>query len=144
MTFKRLIVLSLIQCVLLVLLKLVFFKLVGETEFFSEALYVLLTLVVVIACARRLGVINFLEAMFVAGLWFFLDIIFDLLITSNLASVSIFKSWHFWTGYLALLLGVFFFHKKRHVEIRKEHAAHKSHHHGHHDVHGQNKKNNHH
>lgn len=73
--------------------------------------------------ARRLGVINYLEAIYVDLLWLFLAIFTDWLITLKLLGLGLFESrWPRWS-YLFLAVGIFFFHQKRHVQIRKELAA---------------------
>jgi hypothetical protein len=93
-----------------------------------EYLYWLLIAIVTIALVRRLGYINYLEAMLVAGFWFFIGLIMDFILTSPILGEIIASRWEVWVGYAVMLLVTFFFHKKRHIQVRKEQAAHHGHH----------------
>jgi len=129
MTAKKFFLFLILQLLLLLGIKLLFFKAFGITDVFMEYAYWALIAVVVVAMARRLGVMNYLEAIFVAVTWFLANLFFDLIITGALLGYSMFTRWQLWVGYLIMMLSIFVFHKKRHVQIRKEQAAH---HHGHH------------
>jgi hypothetical protein len=109
--------------------KVLFFKILNLTGDSLEYIFWLVLAVTAVALVRRLGVINYLEAAFVAIMWFLSNLFFDLLITIQILGVGLLSKWQLWIGYIILMLAIFFFHKKRHVEIRKEQAAH---HHGHH------------
>ena len=91
-------------------------------------LYGFFSFVFAMACARRLGVINYLEAGFVAFTWVVGLFLADALILSPLYGPEVFGHKELWWGYALIALTIFFFHKKRHVQIRKEHAAHSAHH----------------
>ncbi len=73
-----------------------------------------------IAAVRRLGIINYLESVFAAICWWLFALIFDFLITSAFAGLGMFRDIHLWVGYLVMMLAIFLFHKKRHVQLRHE------------------------
>jgi len=122
MTIGKLFYLSFLQWLLLTIIKIAYFKDFLFTGGIANVLYWLFTAIVAIAIVRRLGVMNFLEAIFVLIFWFLMDLFLDLVITAIFTGISIFREWQLWFGYLILVLVVFAFHKKRHIQIRKEHA----------------------
>ncbi len=93
----------------------------GETGYY---IYFGLVFFLSLVLARRIGVITFLEAAFVAFFWFVVFLFLDLLITSAFLGTVIFKSWEFWIGHLVASGVVFLFHKKRYIETRKKMHAH--------------------
>ncbi len=130
MTLKKLFVYSVLQWVILALLKIWFFN----SQIFSnyglqELVFWAAVAAVAAAIVRRLGVLNFLEAFFLIIAWFLGDLLFDLLATSIYTGLSIFYNPAYWLGYAALAVAIIFFHKKRHIQVRKElHAKHYGHH----------------
>lgn len=81
------------------------------------------------AIVRRFGVLNYLEVFFIIIVWFLIDLFLDLVVTTSYTGYTIFSRADFWLVYLFLGLAVLFFHKKRHIQIRKElHASHSGHH----------------
>lgn len=131
MTFSKFFLILFLQAAVFIIIRLFFFNVTGFENWLYGFLYYALVFILSLAFARRLGVINYLEAIFVCIFWFFTNLFSDLLFTSNFLGTSMFTQRQLWLGYLAMLLAVFFFHKKRHVQIRKElHAKHHSH--GHH------------
>jgi len=75
--------------------------------------------VVSVAIIRRFGVINYLEALFLMVAWSIGDLFLDLAILSNFTGTSIFYKTEYWASFLVLNVGVFVFHKKRHLQVRK-------------------------
>lgn len=88
-----------------------------------QIFHYLLVFIFSIALIRRLGVINYLEAFSVMGLWFFLRILVDLIVTGPIVGYKMYASPSIWIDYLIFLLALFLFHKKRHVDIRKKLAS---------------------
>lgn len=120
MTIKKLLIFIFLQWLFLTLLKVLFFKYLNfSSANLQYSLYWLLTAVVAVALARRLGVINYLEAFFAVIVSFVVDIFTDLILTTLFTGFAIFAQWQFWVGYLAMALAVVIFHKKRHIAIRK-------------------------
>lgn len=129
MTIKKFFIFLLLQLLLLLAVKLVFFKIFSLSGGFIEYVYWAVLAIVGVALVRRLGVLNYLEAAFVAVVWFLFSLLFDFLVTRRFLGTGMFSLWQLWAGYLILMLAIFSFHKKRHVEIRKEQAKHRHEHH---------------
>ena len=124
MTFWRFIILSFLQWVLLVALKVWYFQNWFLSGTYSDAAYFVLVAGVVAAVVRRFGVINYLESFLIIGLWVVGDIFLDLFVTVNLAGVNLVGSWQYWVGAILVGVSVFLFHKKRHIQVRKEQHHH--------------------
>jgi len=118
-----------LQCVAFLFLKV--WLLNGEV-FGSAALqagvYYFIIAVVTIALFRRFGIITYIESVFALIFYTLGTLFFDLVITTNYTGMSLFSNLTYWWGFLAMILAAMFFHKKRHVYLRKELHAH---HHGH-------------
>ncbi len=127
MTIKKFFIVFLLQFLAFSALKVVFYRSFDYTSIFWEFLYWAATVIITVVLVRRLGVINFLEAMFVAGFWLVFDFLLDFFITWPLSGTMIYATLALWAGYLFMVLFVFFLHQKRHIHIRKEQAA--RHHH---------------
>jgi hypothetical protein len=56
-------------------------------------------------------------------IWLFFSMILDLLILYSIDGPDIYRHIWLWGSYLVVALCVFFFHKKRHVEIRRVQKA---------------------
>jgi hypothetical protein len=99
----------------------------------QQAAFWVLSAIIAIALVRRLGIISYLEAMFVMAVWSLSGMLIDLLITSAAAGLGIFYQTAYWFGFVAMDAAIFVFHKKRHLHVR--HLLHeKAHGHAHHDV----------
>lgn len=77
-------------------------------------------LITVVIGVRHLGSITFLEAFLTAGIWLMFRALLDLFITAQFLGLSMYSGSQVWFSYLTLVVGVVVFHKKRHVQIRKE------------------------
>lgn len=128
MTFRRFFGLALVLWLLLAILKAVFLNVLNLDSFAWSVVYGFLVFIISMACARRLGVINYLEAMMVCVVWLIMLFLLDYFVLRLIVGLQVFARGMFWISYLVMLFAVFFFHKKRHVEIRRELAAH---HHAH-------------
>lgn len=128
MTFGKFFGLGFVLAVILSALKIFYVQIFNDQSQAVQYAFWLVVILVTIACVRRLGVINYLEAFLVCGFWFIGVLFFDFLITSQILDFSIFARLDIWIGHAIMLLSIFLFHKKRHVKIRKEHAAHGAHH----------------
>lgn len=124
MTFGKFFGFAFLLWLFLAAVKVFFVKMLGLDGGFTEYAYWFFIAIFSIALSRRLGHINFLEAMLVAGFWFLISLVLDFLVTSPLAGSLILSRWQVWVGYLVMALSIFFFHKKRHVHVREQQAAH--------------------
>jgi hypothetical protein len=75
------------------------------------------------AFTRRLGILNYVESIFVAALWTIGSLVLDYLIVVTLVGPDVYRHLLLWISYLIIILVVFLFHKKRHVEIRRQKAV---------------------
>ena len=125
MTFKNFFILTFVQWLLFLLLKLAYLKwgIFGDS-WISDLLYFLSLAVVAAAVCRRFGVINYLEALFLMIFWFILNGVLDLLVTAFMVGIKMFLSWQLWVGYFIIMFVILTFHKKRHVVIRHEQKHH--------------------
>ena len=120
MTASKFFVYSFLQWVLLTLVKVAYFNghlISGEPGIYF---YFALTAIVTTAMVRRLGILNLLEALLIAILWFFGDLLSDAIITVYFTGSQIFSIRALWFGYLIMIIFIFVFHKKRHIHVRKE------------------------
>ena len=129
MTLTRFVLLTFFQWFFFLILRLGYFKFAWFAGLGAVGDYVYFLLIAAIAAAlvRRLGVINFLEAIMVLVLWFVLDALLDLLVTAFALGLGMFARWQLWAGYFFMMFAIFFFHKKRHIHVRHE-QAHSGHH----------------
>jgi hypothetical protein len=118
MTPGKFFIFSLLGVGLSLLVKLVFLTTLNIDNYYVVYLMWGLVGVITIACCRRLGVISYLEAVFVLGAWLIFEAFFDLLIISTITGPSVYGHLHLWISYLVMAVCVFLFHKKRHVEVR--------------------------
>jgi hypothetical protein len=124
MTFKKFVFYGLLLWLLLAVTKYIFISYFDTESFLIESSFGFFVVIFSMAMSRRLGVINFLEAMLVAFVWFVMAILLDFLILTHFIDFAFFSKWFIWLSYLLSILAIFFFHKKRHIEIRKEQAHH--------------------
>lgn len=120
MEFSKLFGFGAFLVVVLTVLKVIAFQLFDLKLLAISLLFGLLVFVLTVASTRRLGVINYLEAMLAAGLWFIMILLTDLLVTGPLAGYGIFKTLLLWLSYLLGIITVLLFHKKRHIDIRRK------------------------
>ncbi|MBI5530180.1 MAG: hypothetical protein HY918_01635 [Candidatus Doudnabacteria bacterium] len=130
MTIRKFLLFGFLQWLILTAVKLWFFNhQIFSNSGWQEIAYWVLTAAVVAALSRRFGVLNYLEAFFLATVWSLGDALMDLLITSIYTGLGIFYTRAYWFGFLFLALGIILFHKKRHIHVRHElHAKHHGHH----------------
>lgn len=127
MTFKKILIITFLEWLVLAVIKIVYFQ---DTVFFgdwSRYVYWGAILIATTFLVRRLGVLNFLEAGSIAVFWFLAFLFLDFILVSGYLGTEIFAQGVFWVGYLVMMFAVFFFHHKRHIQIRKQHQAHGHH-----------------
>ncbi len=128
MTFGKFFGLGFLLAILLAALKIFYIQIFNDQSQFIQFGFWFFIILITIACVRRVGVINFLESFLICGFWFVIALFFDFMITSQIAGFDMFKRLDIWLGYVIMVLSIFLFHKKRHIQIRREHAAHGGHH----------------
>lgn len=124
MSFSKFFLFGILLWLLLSLLKGLFLQALNLQVWPLQVLFIFATIIISMACARRLGVINYLEAGLVAFLWTAGVLIVDLMLLYAVLKLPVFSGITQWLSYGAVATGIFFFHKKRHVHIRHEQHAH--------------------
>lgn len=126
MTPKKFFLLFFAQWLILALLKAWFFNSqIFANPGFQQTVYWILTAVITAALVRRFGHISFLEAFIVAVVWTLGNLLLDLILLSPYTGLSIFSAAEYWWGFLIMAAAIMVFHKKRHIQIRREmHAKH--------------------
>ncbi|MCC7356810.1 MAG: hypothetical protein IT410_04350 [Candidatus Doudnabacteria bacterium] len=76
-------------------------------------------MVFTVASVRRVGIINYLESVVVIIFWLSFGLIFDIFAIGLGYGLEPYTHITFWLMYPLLLLTIFLFHKKRHVDIRR-------------------------
>lgn len=83
----------------------------------------LMQCVVATLLVRTLGYITYLESWVVMTVWLVLLLFCSLLLTLIFSNFSSLMSLEYWVFVIGFLLATGFFHKKKHVEIRKKLAS---------------------
>jgi hypothetical protein len=118
MTPGKFLLLTTIAVVLTTLAKLFFIRALNIDNVYIVYLFWLVIALISIACSRRLGVISYIEATLVLALWLILTLFLDLLITAAVAGIDIYRHPYLWVSHGVMVITIFLFHKKRHVEVR--------------------------
>lgn len=125
MTYSKLLGYGLLLAAFLVFLKTLFFgSFAWNGALGLHLFYWILVVVVTTALVRRLGVITLLEAVLVLVVWLFLELLGDALFAGPIAGYSVFTDPSMLFGYALLPISIILFHKKRHVQRRKDSSAH--------------------
>lgn len=121
MTYAKLVGYGLLLGLGLTCVKAVFFTLaVWETAFASHVVLWVLVVLAAIAAVQQLGYITVLEALVVLVVWLIFHLIFDLLIAGPLAGYAIFIDPGMAVAYVLFASSIIFFHRKKHVQRRKQ------------------------
>ena len=126
MTPKKFLFITLLQFILLGLVKAWFFKYqIFANEGFQEIVFYVLTGIIAAALVRRFGPITFLEVFFLLIVWTGLDLLLDLVLVSPFTGLAMFGILEYWWGLFVMDAVMVIFHKKRHIHIRRQlHAKH--------------------
>lgn len=121
MTFKSFFIAAFVQWLLMAFLKVWFFN----HQIFSdpgvqEVAFWLISAVIYAAIVRRMGIMNFFEAIFIAIAWVLGNLLLDLMLVSAYTGLQIFHSHQYWGGYVVMAAAIMLFHKKRHIQVRHE------------------------
>ena len=128
MTFKRLFGLSFLLWLMVAAVDFMAFKYLSLDLVVVKLALAVLVIVLATAVARRLGVLNYFEAMLFAIFWLIISFFLDLLIMPTILGFNFFTRWEVWASFGLVMFSAVAFHKKRHVQIRREMAAKHSHH----------------
>ncbi len=124
MNTKNFLLIAFLQWVFFTALKICYFNYDIFTNGGVEAIaFWTATAIVAAAMVRRLGVINYMEAVFVMIVWSVGDAFSDLLITSLITGLDIFSDVSYWASLGVMNVVIFLVHKKRHIQVRHEFHA---------------------
>jgi len=123
MTAGKLVIFTIIAIVLTTLVKVFFITTLNMGNAYVVYFMWFLIAAITVGCCRRLGVINYLEAILTLIVWLAVALVVDLVVTATIAGIGIYQHVYLWIGYAVMVLCVFLFHKKRHVEVRRLQAA---------------------
>jgi hypothetical protein len=71
------------------------------------------------AAVRRIGVITYFECFLLMFIWLMFGFLIDVVVTANLVTDSIYTNINWYGSHVVILLSIFLFHKKLHIETRK-------------------------
>lgn len=119
MNIKSLLVGTIVGQIFFVITKVIFINYLNFDNTIIFWLFFVLLTVETIAIVRRMGILNLFESIFLAAIWLIVSLLTDLVVTANLIGYDIYKHIYFWATYLVIILALFIFHKKAHIEARK-------------------------
>lgn len=119
MTSGKLIGYGIALSLILTTLKLIFYRFLNTESIIILLVVYLLLMVLTIASVRRVGIINYLESIVVIVFWLGFGLIFDIFAIGLGYGLEPYTHITFWLMYPLLVLTIFLFHKKRHVDIRR-------------------------
>lgn len=120
MTFTKLFGFGLVLSLLLVAVKVFLYRTFNwEDVVIPHYFFWGMSFIASIVTIRMLGDISYLEAIMVSGVWLFMWLILDVIISARLLGYEIFLDPFFLINYLVVTLGMFLFHKKMHVAVRR-------------------------
>lgn len=119
MTIARMLLGVISSQILFVITKVVFINILNiDSALIRYGMWVAIALIA-IAVVRRMGVLNYLENIFLIIVWLITSLIVDYVITTSIVGREVYHTWYFWLAYGVMIIAMFIFHKKSHVEIRK-------------------------
>lgn len=122
MSITSLVVGTIVSQILFIITKIVFINYLNlDSSIVFWLLFIFLT-VETIAVVRRMGVLNLFESLFVSVIWLIISLLVDIVITTTFTGRDVYSHLYFWATYLLIILAVMVFHKKVHVQARKERA----------------------
>jgi hypothetical protein len=119
MTIASLLLGTIISQILFVLTKVFFIGSLNMDNLVVVVLFYTALVLETIVVVRRMGVLNYIEAFFLAFVWLFTLLIVDFIVTSNWIGRDIYTTLNYWLTYLVIILALLIFHKKLHVQVRK-------------------------
>lgn len=119
MTVASLLLGTIISQILFILTKVFFMGSMNLESWVVVLIFYIALALETIAVVRRMGVLNYIESLFLVGVWVITTLIADFLITANWVGRDIYGSWQYWFTHVVIILALLIFHKKLHVEVRK-------------------------
>ncbi len=118
MTIASLLIGTFASQVIFVLLKVFFINSLDLDNWVVMTVFFLALIITTIAVIRRMGILNYIESIFLVVVWFITTLIVDVAITAQIVGYDIYKTWYYWLTFVAIILAMMIFHKKLHVQVR--------------------------
>ncbi len=106
--------------ILFVFAKLFFINYLNIDSIVAQIGLWIVLMLIAIAVVRRMGVLNYLESILIVILWTVIGLFVDFVVTTAMTGRDVYKTWYFWISYILIIVAVMIFHKKVHVETRKQ------------------------
>ena len=119
MTTGRFLIYGSLAVLLITAVKLFFILALNIDSIYIVYIFWVVIALVTIACSRRVGVISYLEAVFTGVVWLAALLVVDAIFVATIVGLDMYHHLYLWISYLLIIVCIFLFHKKRHVEIRK-------------------------
>lgn len=119
MTIASLLIGTFTSQVILVLLKVFFFRSLDLGNNLVIALFYFAFVIVTIAIVRRLGILNYIESIFLSAVWLITSLLVDVVITATVVGYDMYQTWTYWLSLLVMIIVIISLHKKQHVQVRK-------------------------
>lgn len=119
MTSGKIFVYGLLYACGIAILKLFSYNVLNIESVFIIIFIYLFILLGGIAMVRRIGIINYLESIIIIIVWLIFSLILDVFTFGFSYNLDVYTKPSFYGTYLIIITAVFFFHKKRHIDIRK-------------------------
>ena len=119
MTIARLLGITTIGILMLSVIKAAAVMFLNLDNIYIVYFWWLIIILATTAWCRRLGILNFFEAILVIVIWLFSSLFVDLIVLSLTVGQGIYRQWELWLTYPIMVIAIFLFHKKRHIDIRR-------------------------
>ncbi len=119
MTIASLLIGTFASQVIFVLLKVFFINSLDLDNWVVMTAFFIALIITTIAVIRRMGILNYIESIFLVVVWLITTLIVDVAITVQVVGYDIYKTWYYWLTFVAIILAMMIFHKKLHVQVRQ-------------------------
>lgn len=122
MTIGSFLIGTIVSQILFAILKIVFIGSLNLESWVVTTAFFIALAIVAIATVRRMGILNYIETIFLLGIWILVSLIVDYVVVVSFTSLDIYKTWTYWLTYIVMILAVMLFHKAFHVQVRNANA----------------------
>lgn len=123
MTIASLLLGTLVSQILFIATKVIFIHYLNLDNWLVYIAFYVALAIETIAVSRRMGTLNYIESFFLAFVWLFTLLIADFIVTATLIGRDMYTTTAYWLSYAVIIGALLVFHKKMHIEVRKENAS---------------------
>lgn len=117
MTIAGLVLSTILTVGLFGVFKFILFGLLAQTSIAIAVVFWIILVAITTAIVRRLGTLNYAEAILLAVVWLLFSVIFDAVLTTRLVGGGLLLNWNYWTTQAVITVSILLFHKKIHTKI---------------------------